>query len=150
MKKLAIMILMFSGAIAACAQAPKVQTDKKPIVTPAAVKKTFEQKFPNATKVKWGKENAKEWEADFTLEGKKLSANFTQDGAWVETEQKITIAEFPKAVSEAIQTKYPGWKITEADRTETAKNGLIFEADIKSGAQKKEVVFKEDGTPVQE
>lgn len=117
---------------------------------PAAIQKAFEQKFPKATKVTWGRENQKEWEAGFTFNGGKLSANFTNDGAWVETEKEITVSEFPKAVTDAIQKKYPGWKITEADRTETAKNGLIYEADIKSGMHKKEVAFKEDGTAVTE
>lgn len=117
---------------------------------PAAVQKAFEQKFPKATKVSWGKENEKEWEAEFTNNGGKLSANFRNDGAWLETEKEINVSELPKAVNDAIQKKYPGWKITEADRTETAKNGLIYEADIKSGIHKKEVAFKEDGTVVTE
>lgn len=117
---------------------------------PPAVQKAFEQKFPKATKVSWGKENAKEWEAEFTDNGNKLSANFTNDGTWVETEKKIAVTDFPKAVTDAIQSKYKGWTITEADKTETAKHGTIYEADIKNGKSKKEVAFKEDGTEVKE
>ena len=117
---------------------------------PAPVQKAFDQKFPHATSVKWGKEGAKEWEAEFTFNGGKLSANFTNEGAWVETEQVIAASAFPKAVSDAIKTKYPGYTIAEADKTETAKNGTIYEADIKNGKDKKEVAFKEDGTPVTE
>ncbi len=115
---------------------------------PAAVTKAFSQKFPTATKVSWGKENEKEWEAEFTLDGSKVSANFTADGAWVETEKEISASQLPKAVSDAIQKQYPNWKITEADKTETAKNGRIYEADIKSGTKKKALAFKEDGTTV--
>ena len=69
---------------------------------PAVVQKAFEQKFPKVTKVSWGKENEKEWEAAFTLNGSKLSANFLNDGTWAETERKITVADFPKSVSDAI------------------------------------------------
>ena len=120
-------------------------------VTPTApVKKSFQEKFPASKNVIWGKENATEYEADFTFKGNKISANFNTDGTWIETEQQITVAALPKAVAAAIQKKYAGWKITEADKTETAKNGLIYEADIKSGTQKKEVAYKEDGTPVTE
>lgn len=115
---------------------------------PTLVQKAFEQKFPTATKVSWGKENTKEWEAEFTLDGSKVSANFSNDGTWVETEREIPVSELPKAVAEAIQRQYPNWKITEADKTETAKNGTIFEADIKSGMQKKALAFKQDGTVV--
>ena len=117
---------------------------------PKSVTETFSKKFPTATKVSWGKEGAKEWEAEFTLEGTKISANFSLDGAWVETERGIKITELPKKVAEAIAKQYPGWKITEADRTETAKNGTIYEADIKNGLKKNEVAYKEDGTPVKE
>ena len=117
---------------------------------PKAVKAAFEKKFPNSTNVKWGKEAPKEWEAEFTFEGNKISANFAEDGAWLETEKQIKSAELPKDVAAAIKAKYPGWKIAEADKTETAKNGTIYEADLKNGAKKKSTAFKEDGTPVKE
>lgn len=120
------------------------------ITPPAAVKMAFEKKFPNATKVTWGKEVAKEWEAAFTFEGNKISANFGEDGTWLETEKEIKAADLPKAVSAAIKLKYPGWAIIEADKTETSKHGTIYEADQKSGTKKKAVAFKEDGTPVKE
>ena len=88
---------------------------------PDAVKKAFAKKFPTATQVSWGKESAKEWEADFIFEGSKISANFLQDGTW-------------------------DWKIVEADLTETAKNGTIYEVDLKKGLKSKSLAFKENGT----
>ncbi len=150
MKKVTSMIFTLGFAIAVSAQAPSAQPAKKTVVTPEAVKKAFDQKFPSATKVKWGMENAKEWEAEFNFKGSEFSANFTSDGTWVETEKEIKVTELPKAVADAIAKQYAGWAITEADRTETAKNGTIYEADIKNGKGKKEVAFKEDGTPVAE
>ncbi len=118
--------------------------------TPTAVTSAFNKKFPTATKVKWGKEGAKEWEAEFTFEGNHLSANFAEDGKWLETEKEIKVTDLPKAVTAAINSKYPGYTITEADKTETAKHGTIYEADLKKEKEKKEVAFKEDGTPVVE
>ncbi|HMG14160.1 MAG TPA: PepSY-like domain-containing protein [Saprospiraceae bacterium] len=117
---------------------------------PAVIQKAFELKFPKATKVSWGKENKSEWEAEFTLDGNKISANFALDGSWLETEREIPVSQLPKPVIEAINKSNPGWKITEADKTETAKNGLIYEAEIKSGFHKKVIAFKEDGTVVKE
>lgn len=117
---------------------------------PKAVKDAFAKKFPTATKVTWGKEDVKEWEAEFTYEGSKISANFAQDGSWLETETQIKVAALPTKVAEAIAKQFPGWKIVEADKTETSKNGLIYEADVKKGANKKGVAYKEDGTPVKE
>ncbi len=117
---------------------------------PVAVEKAFKQKFPTATNVSWGKEAAKEWEAEFTFEGNKISANFMEDGRWVETEQKIKIAELPYAVATKLKTTYSGWVITEADKTETSKNGTIYEADLKMGKKKKSLAFKENGNIIKE
>jgi hypothetical protein len=117
---------------------------------PDAVKSAFQQKYPDASNVKWGKENDKEWEAEFDNKGTQLSSNFDNDGSWIETEQSISKSEFPAAVTDAINKQYPGWEIVETDKTETASDGIVYDADLKSGSQKKEVAFKEDGTPVAE
>jgi hypothetical protein len=114
---------------------------------PAAVQKAFEKMFPNALKVSWSKETAKEWEAEFTFEGSSISANFAEDGTWLETEKEIKPANLPKAVSDAIKTKFPGWTISEADKTETSKQGIIYEVELRKGTVKKSVAFKDDGTP---
>jgi len=140
MKKLLLMI-MSVALIYSCSYAG---------TPPAAVQKAFEKKFPNATSVSWGKEGDKEWEAEFTFDGDKISANFAEDGTWLETEQEIKSESLPKAVIEAINLKYSGWTITEADKTETLKHGTIFEADLKKGKEKKAVAFKEDGLPIVE
>ena len=115
-----------------------------------AVQKAFEKKFPNSTKLKWRKENPTEWEAEFTINKENISANFAIDGTWLETEREIKVAELPEAVRDAIQKQYPGWKITEADKTETAKTGTIYEADLKKGKEKNEVAYLENGMPVKE
>ena len=117
---------------------------------PKVVSDAFTKKFPTATKVSWGKEGPKEWEAEFTFEGSKISANFYEDGAWLETEKEIKAASLPTAVATAIKTNYPGWTIIEADKTETSKHGTIYEADLKKGKSKKAVAYKEDGIFVKE
>src|SRR5438128_2594677 len=137
MKRIIIIAIMLTSTGAVIAQTPAAQTQsqpaKKKLTAPAAVQKAFEQKFPKATKVNWGKENATEWEAEFMLDGNELSANFSADGKWVETERKIKVSELPKAVAAAIQKQYPGWKISDAAKTESAKDGIFYEAQVKSG-----------------
>lgn len=117
---------------------------------PKVVSDAFTKKFPTATKVSWGKESAKEWEAEFSLDGIKISAVFFQNGKWLETEQMVKASELPKAVADAIKAKYSGWTIAEADKTESAKLGAIYEADLKKGMSKKAVAIKADGTFVKE
>ena len=120
------------------------------ITPPKIVSDNFAKKFPNATKIIWGKEGPKEWEAEFTLESNKVSANFGQDGSWIETEKVIKYKDLPKPVLLAISTKYPEWKITEADETETFKKGKIYEVNLKKGMKKKGIAFKANGTVVLE
>lgn len=138
--------IIFVAVVLMCAYATGFAQSK----TPSAVTTAFNKKFETATNVKWGKEGAKEWEAEFTFEGSSISANFTDEGIWLETEREIKVADLPKAVTASISSKYSGWTITEADKTETSKHGTIYEADLKKGKEKKEVDFKEDGTLVVE
>ena len=113
---------------------------------PKAVKEAFAKKFTTAKSVKWVKENAKEYEAAFTIDGIKMSAIFNTNGAWLETETAIEIENLPTSVSTAIKTKYSDWKLMGASKIETATNELKYEADLKKGKTKKEVLVKADGT----
>ena len=66
---------------------------------PKAVIDALATKFPGATNVKWGKESAKEYEAEFNINDKSVSANFGIDGSWVETETVIKVSDLPVAVT---------------------------------------------------
>ena len=113
---------------------------------PAEVQKAFEQKFAKATNIKWAKENSKEWEAEFTLDGTKVSANFSNDGTWVETEKEISVSELPSKVSASIKQQNPNCEIVSAYKIESATKPTKYEADIKTGKTKKELILFEDGT----
>jgi hypothetical protein len=115
------------------------------IPVPKALSDAFAKKFPNATNVKWGKESAKEYEAEFKINGKSISANFLTDGTWVETEAEITGAEIPDMVANAVNTKHPGATLLKVYKIETAKGKTTYEAEIKSGNKKLELIINEDG-----
>jgi uncharacterized membrane protein YkoI len=115
---------------------------------PKAVADAFAKKFPAATNIKWGKENAKEYETEFKLNGKSASANFLTDGSWVETEMQIDISETPAPVTAAIQKKHPGASIIKLYKIDKSKGELTYEAEIKTGNKKQEMILKADGTVI--
>ena len=112
---------------------------------PSVITEAFAKQFPNADKVKWGKENAKEYEAEFVLKGTRMSANYDLHGNWKETETEIPVKNLPGTVVKSINAKYPGAIIFEADEIENTGGKIIFEADIKVNGKKKEVELLADG-----
>ena len=117
------------------------------IKVPDVVKTAFSAKYPAATNVKWGKENAKEYEAEFKLNNNAVSANFGLNGSWVVTESVIPVEELPAAVKTAVNTKYPGAAITMAEKTEQPGNKIMYEVSVNVNGKKKSMELKPDGTP---
>jgi hypothetical protein len=111
-----------------------------------AAKKAFAAKFPTATNVKWGKENASEYEAEFKLNDQSISSNFKLDGSWVETETVIATADLPAAVSAAINAKYPGAVYTRTEKIEKPGNKILYEAVIRVNGKRKELEMNPDGS----
>jgi opacity protein-like surface antigen len=112
---------------------------------PKAVADAFAKKFPAATNIKWGKENAKEYEAEFKLNGKSVSANFLTNGSWIETESEINTAELPAAVTSAVKLKYADAVMLKIFKIETAKGKITYETEFKTGNKKKELIFNAEG-----
>lgn len=121
----------------ACAQ----ESNEK---VPAAVKTAFEQKFPDAKKVSWDMEDATAWEAEFKMNGMEYSANFSTTGEWQETEHEIKKSEIPGAVQQMLAKDFDGYKIGEAEISETS-TGKVYEIAVEKGEQEWELVFDESG-----
>ena len=121
--------------------AQKIAADK----VPASVTSAFNEKFPNATKSGWEMENANEYEASFKLNGESVSANFDNTGKWLETETEIKVSELPAAIQSKLSKDFADFKIKEASKVESLKNGSCFEAEIENGETTFEVQFASDG-----
>lgn len=115
------------------------------IPVPDAAVKAFQKKFPGAASVKWGKEGKNEYEAEFTLEGKKGSANFSAIGEWLETETGIATAAIPKTVADGFRTSFPGAVITGAYRIESKKEKNHYEIEYSLKGKKKEARLSPEG-----
>lgn len=105
---------------------------------PEAVQSTFFQKFPDATNVKWDKENDSEWEAEFKMNGMEYSANFENSGVWTETEYKINLKDIPETVKTSLNNESAGAKIKESEVCET-DDGKVYEFAIRKGANEIEL-----------
>lgn len=107
----------------------------------AAVLKTFNEKFPTATDVKWGIENKTEYEADFKLDGKSLSANLKDDGTWLVTESGVSPKELPVAIGEYLNKNMPGAEIKETAKLDLPGGVVNYEIEIKGA----DYIFDADG-----
>ena len=112
---------------------------------PTAVLKAFEQKFPNATAVKWDKENAHEYEASFEWKGEKHSANFNDNGEWLETESTSVFNQLPEKVQTAFNASHKGATVKAVAKIETSKGVIKYEIEIKQGSKTVELFYTADG-----
>jgi hypothetical protein len=111
---------------------------------PENVKKEFAKKYPAAQSVKWASEEANEWEAEFTANGKEMSASFDDKGVWLETEAEITEKELPVAVANTLKNEFSGYKTREISTIEDPKM-KGYELSLKKGETSLEVVFDNSG-----
>jgi len=118
---------------------------EKNTAAPAAAKAAFEKAFPGSTKIKWGKEKA-DYEVNFSLQGKEMSAVYDGKGILKETEEDIKIQALPAVTVDYIKQHYKGAAIKEAAKITKPDGTINFEAEV----NKKDLIFKADGTFIKE
>lgn len=112
---------------------------------PKDVKDAFAAKFPEVSKVKWSKENDKALEAEFKFHGKSLSALFSLDGVWMETEEEIEVNMLPQAVRATLEAQFAKMTVKECEKVTKSDSSLTYELEIKTAEGVKEVVFNPQG-----
>ncbi|WP_027392800.1 PepSY-like domain-containing protein [Aquimarina latercula] len=115
------------------------------VVVPAKVKDTFAQRFPDVKPILWEKEDEKEWEVNFKIDGVKHSANFLEDGTWKETEYEISKKDLPEFILQSLKANFEDFEIEEVEISET-KTGKAYEIEIEVGEEKLEVLLDMKGT----
>ncbi len=99
------------------------------VSAPQAVAQAFHAQFPNATKQKWEKENATEYECSFHNGKTEMSAKYDQSGKWLETETEVKVTDLPPAVLQSIVQQYKDHKLKEAEVVETPE-GKLYEVEL--------------------
>jgi hypothetical protein len=112
---------------------------------PKEVETAFNAKFPKAIKVKWDKENATEYEANFINNGVEYSANFSIDGKWLETESPETFENLPVNIQTAFSNSHKGVKIKAVAKIETLNSGIQYEIEVKKGLKTVEYLYNSEG-----
>jgi hypothetical protein len=108
------------------------------------VKKEFSKKYATAKSVKWDNEEKNEWEAEFTVDSKKMSASFDNSGKWIESETAITEKELPASVAGTLNKDFSGYRKTLIEIYESPEiKG--FELGLKKGETSIEVIFDNNG-----
>lgn len=136
MKKITFLLFSF---FALSSYAQKISADN----VPETVKNAFKQKFPTAQKVKW-ELDYENYEAEFKMDKKEMSATFSKDGEWIETETPIKVSALPQSVKDFLSTNFSGFVVKEAEKEETLK-GIMYELEIKKGEIEYEVIVSEAG-----
>ncbi|MEP6676212.1 MAG: PepSY-like domain-containing protein [Ferruginibacter sp.] len=132
--------LLLSAAVCIVATVTAQKT-----VPSAAAKKSFEQKYADATKTSWEKEG-KDYEVNFTQGSNKMSAVFDKAGAWKETEEVVAATDLPAAVTTYVQTHYKGTPIKRAEKITKANGNINYEVAI----GKKEYIFDASGKMIEQ
>ncbi len=97
---------------------------------PAPVQKAFRTAYPEATGVKWEKENGN-FEASFERKDSDISVIYDQNGTLLETETEMEANELPASISDYVKAHYKGRKIKEASKITDASGVVTYEAEIK-------------------
>ncbi len=137
------LILSAGVMITACKQGKKTESSEEKSEIPAAVQRSFQQKFAQASDIKWEAEEGS-YEAEFQLNGKEMSAEFAGDGTWKETETEVEQADLPAAIVDTLEAAYGDYEVKKAELCETPE-GKNWEIEVKKDQTEMELVMDENG-----
>lgn len=109
------------------------------------IQNAFTKLYPNATELKWSKEEDNEFEASFRNNGLATSVVLNSKGDLLETETEIKLTDLPKGVEEWVIKNRKDYKITEAMKIVNEKGNITYEVEITKGKVKKDLMFSEQG-----
>ncbi len=136
--------ILTAGMIVSCKQGTKTGKKSASNEVPGAVSKAFSEKFAAATHVKWEEEEEGIYEAEFTLNGKEMSAEFSPDGTWKETGTEVAQSDLPAVIVDTLESAYAEYIVEETEMCVTPE-GTRWEIELKKGDTDVELVLDENG-----
>jgi hypothetical protein len=144
-----VVFLALTAAWADDDKEEKVPLDKLPRAVTDAVKAKFDgAELVSASKEK---DNGKDvYEVAIKHKGSNIDVSLTPEGKIVSIEKEIAAKDLPKAVSEALDAKYPKATIKKLEEV-TENDKVVYEALLVTAEQKTvEAVFDPSGKLVKE
>ncbi|MEO8172690.1 MAG: PepSY-like domain-containing protein [Sediminibacterium sp.] len=135
MKKIIFIVILFAS-VAVIAQKSAAQD---------AAKKAFAQTYPNATKVKWEKEDGN-YEVSFIDKGNEISVIYNSKGVLQEAEQEMKAGALPTTILSYMKEHYKGISVKSGAKITKADGSVNYEAAIKG----KDVLFDSNGRFIKE
>lgn len=134
-KNLFLILIFAAGCLTANAQ------NLKDSDVPSAVKTKFSSMYPNATGVKWEKEN-NEYGAAFKNNSAETEVIFDASGNHVQTEIDISVSSLPQSINDYVTKTLKGQSISEATKITSAAGTVTYEAKV--GAT--DYIFTDNGS----
>lgn len=136
--KYLFLFMLVIGFMAACDDDDKYKPD-------STVQVAFEEMFPNAQRVEWGRKSGY-IVADFRMENKEKKAWFTSAGVWMLTETDVATADIPKPIIDDIAGgQYSEWKIEDAEYIERKDMEPVYVIEMESGKQEVDLYYSAEG-----
>jgi len=112
---------------------------------PEKVATAFKAKFPAASAVEWGKESDTEFEAEFKMNGREMSANFDAGGKWLETEAVLVKDDLPAPVLYTLESKFGNSEVRKIESVEKAGETVVYEVKLEQDENELEVLLDAGG-----
>ncbi|MEY2938908.1 MAG: hypothetical protein RL062_1497 [Bacteroidota bacterium] len=134
MKNLVTLLIMFcSMTFAAFGQKTEV---------PVNVTKAFQEKFSNTKKIEWEYDSEeKNWEVEYKIGKDEFTAEFDENGIWVETEMEIKFSKLPESVKAALKADFAEYKVEEVVWVEKP-DGKFYEVEVELEKRGQELEFE--------
>ena len=142
MKRTLLLFFFFSCVCFADAQKRKV---------PAAVTDAFGARYPHATHVEWS-DKLQYYQASFLLNGASISANFSSEGEWENSERVLNYDQLPDEVKNVFKkSKYADCQKNSFTEIQELGRPLQYRVTVqKPGSQKKNLYFDANGKLLKE
>lgn len=155
------------GLFAAC-ETPYRATDTV-VVAPASITNSFSSQYPMATNVVWTNYDATvviplDWEmagwtvmdaedfvVRFNMDNEDYYAWYDSDGTWIGTAYVMRDHNtMPTAVSNTINSQFPGYTISSVTREFQADDRISYEVELKSSTTKMKVLLDSNGNIIKQ